>query len=240
MLLRLENSFDSMSANMREVDRIANNLANINTIGYRKSRYFTEILSEQTDAEGAPRSNRSIGQWSDQSIAELQPTGNPLDLAIEGDGFFVLYDPTSDETKYTRAGQFMIDEEGSLRNTGGLYVEGATGPIDFPPEGGTIDIRKNGDVLSNGELIGALRIVQFERPEALNYQDGTTFLAGDQTPEDIENVSILQGHLEMSNVNALEAMASLIQHSRVFDAQQKTLRTTDQYLQRSSRELGRF
>ena len=240
MLLRLQNSYHSMSGNMRELDRIANNLANSNTIGFRRSRFFTEVLNEQLDAEGSPVSTRSINQWNDQTTAELKPTDNPLDVAIDGDGFFVLSDPESGEFAYTRAGQFMLDEEGTIRTPQGKTVEGATGPIDVPPEGGAIDIRKNGDVLVDGELVGTLRVVQFENPEMLANQDGATFLAGDQIPEDVEDPSVVQGHLEMSNVDVIEAMAALINQSRMFELQQRTLRTVDQYLQRTSRDLARF
>ena len=239
MLLRLENSFDAMTANMREIDRLANNLANANTVGFRKSRYFTEVLNDQLDAEGSPKSTRSIVQWSDQSTGELQPTGNALDVAIDGDGFFVLYDDESDQTRYTRAGQFLLDEEGTIRTPQGLLLEGVTGPIDIPREGGQIDIRKNGDVVVDGELVGTLRIVRFEDPSLLPNSEGASFLAGNQIPEDVETPSVVQGHLEMSNVNVIEAMTGLIKHSRIFEAQQKAMRTTDLYLQRSSRDLAR-
>ena len=93
MLLRLQNSYHSMSGNMRELDRIANNLANSNTVGFRRTRFFTEVLNEQLDSEGSPVSNRLISQWNDQAKAELKPTDNPLDVALDGEGFFVLYDP---------------------------------------------------------------------------------------------------------------------------------------------------
>ena len=240
MLLRLQNSYQSMTGNMRELERVANNLANSNTVGFRRMRFFTEVMNEQLDAESAPRSTRAMRQWNDQATAELKPTDNPLDVAIKGEGFFVLYDPQMDQTEYTRAGQFMLDEEGTFRTPQGKIVEGTTGPIDIPPEGGIIDIRKNGDVLANGELVGTLRIVQFENPGALINQDGTSFLAGDQVPEDVEEPAVVQGHLEMSNVDVIAAMTELINHSRMFELQQRTLRTTDQYLQRTTRDLSRF
>ena len=225
---------------MRELDRIANNLANSNTVGFRRTRFFTEVLNEQLDSEGSPTSTRLISQWNDQTNAELKPTDNPLDVAIDGEGYFVLYNPDTDQTEYSRAGQFMLDEEGTFRTPQGKIIEGTTGPIDIPPEGGIIDIRRNGDVLANGELVGTLRIVRFENPEALTNQAGASFLAGDQIPEDVEDPSVVQGHLEMSNVNVIGAMTELVQHQRLFELQQRTLRTTDQYLQRTSRDLSRF
>ena len=157
-----------------------------------------------------------------------------------GKDFLFYTTPETDQTEYTRAGQFMLDEDGTFRTPQGKFVEGTTGPIDIPPEGGIIDIRKNGDVLADGELVGTLRIVRFENPEILANQAGASFLAGDQIPEDVEDPSVVQGHLEMSNVNVIGAMTELVQHQRLFELQQRTLRTTDQYLQRTSRDLARF
>ena len=229
-----------MAASMRELERIANNLANSNTIGYRKTRYFTEVLDEQLDSEGSPRSTRSIQQWSDQARAELKRTDSPLDLAIDGDGFFVVTDPESGESSYTRAGQFALDNDRILRTVNGLIVEGTNGPIDIPQEATSIDIRKNGEILADGQLVGAIRVVQFEDPDNLIQYQEASFLAGDQFPENMDEPQLLQGHLEMSNVNVVNAMVELVQHSRLYEMQTKALRTIDLYLQRAGRELGRF
>lgn len=240
MLLRLENSFNSMTANVRDVERIANNIANANTVGFRQDRYFTEVLDERLDAEGSPRSTRAITQFSDQTLGTLERTDNPLDVALDGKGFFVVSDPETGAEHFTRAGNFMIDEEGGLRTASGLVVMGASGPIELPPDGGQVDIRRNGDILHNGNLVGTLRVVQFDNPESLQRLDGASYMAGNQTPEDVEEPSIVQGHLESSNVNAIDAMTELITQSRLFEAQQKALRSTDLYLQRVTRELARF
>lgn len=229
-----------MAASMRELERISNNLANSNTIGYRKTRYFTEVLDEQIDSEGSPRSTRSIEQWNDQSTAEMKRTENPLDVAIDGQGFFVVSDPESGESSYTRAGQFTLDNDRTLRTANGLLVEGTNGPIDIPQDAATIEVRKNGEILADGQLVGAIRVVQFEDPDSLIQHQGASFLPGEQIPQDIEEPQILQGFLEMSNVDVVNAMVELVQHSRLYEMQSKALRTIDQYLQRSGRELSRF
>ena len=229
-----------MTANVRDVERIANNIANANTVGFRQDRYFTEVLNERLDAEGSPRSTRAITQFSDQKTGTLDRTDHPLDVALDGRGFFVVSDPETGAEQFTRAGNFMLDEEGGLRTTTGLVVMGASGPIELPPDGGQIDIRRNGDILHNGNLVGTLRVVQFENPESLERLDGASFMAGNQIPEEVDEPSIVQGHLESSNVNAIDAMTELITHSRLFETQQKALRTTDLYLQRITRELARF
>jgi flagellar basal-body rod protein FlgF/flagellar basal-body rod protein FlgG len=240
MLLRLENSFNSMMANVRHVERIANNLANASTVGFRQDRLFTEALNERLDPEGSPRSHRVMTQFSDQTKGALDQTGNPLDVALDGDGYFVVSQPETGIEQFTRAGHFIVDDEGTLRTPAGLVVEGATGPIELPSEGGAIDIRRNGDVLVDGNLAGTLRIVQFEQPGSLERIDGASFLAGEQTPQEIDEPSVVQGYLESSNVNALESMTELIAHSRIFETQQKALSSTDLYLQRATRELSRF
>ncbi len=229
-----------MAANMRHLERIANNLANANTVGYRQDRIFTEVLNEEIDAEGGPMSTRQMQQWADHRAGSLEATGNPLDVAIDGDGFFVLNNLETGESQYTRAGRFLINEDGALQTPKGLIVEGASGQIDFPPEGGDIEIRKNGDVMLNGELMGTIRIVQFDNPEQLQRVDDSSFTANGQFAQDIDEPSLLQGQVEMSNVNALAAMTELIENSRLFESQQKAMRTIDQYLQRASRELARF
>ena len=229
-----------MAASMRELERIANNLANSNTVGYRKTRFFTEVLNEEIDADGSPRSTRSLQQWNDQSAAELQRTDGALDVAIDGEGFFVISDPESGETSYTRAGQFVLDNDSTIRTINGMLVEGTNGPIDIPEETTAIDIRKNGEVLADGQLVGAIRVVQFENPDGLTQNQEASFLPGDQIPEDVEEPQLMQGHLEMSNVNVVNSMVELVQHSRLYEIQTKALRTIDLYLQRTGRELGRF
>ncbi len=240
MLLRLENSYNSMAANMRHLERVANNLANANTVGYRQDRMFTEVLNEEIDAEGAPLSTRRMNQWVDHRTGSMESTGNPLDIALDGEGFFVVNNPETGSTEYTRAGRFMISEDGTLQTPTGLIVEGTSGPIDFPPDGGDIQIRKNGDVMVDDRLLGTIRVVQFEDPSQLERIDNASFLAGDQFPQDIEEPSIVQGQVEMSNVNALVAMTDLIENSRLFESQQRAMRTIDLYLQRATRELARF
>lgn len=240
MLLRLENSNNSLAASMRELERVANNLANANTVGFKKTRFFTEVLNEQLDSEGAPRSTRSMQQWNDQQAAEFQRTDAPLDVAINGEGFFAITNPETGDTSYTRAGQFVLDNDRTLRTIDGMLVEGTNGPIDIPEEATTIDIRKNGEIVADGQLVGAIRVVQFENPDTLIRHQGASFLPGDQFPEDIEEPLLLQGHLEMSNVNAVNAMVELVQHSRLYEMQTKALRTIDQYLQRTGRDLSRF
>ncbi|RMF53760.1 MAG: flagellar hook basal-body protein, partial [Bacteroidetes bacterium] len=102
MLLRLRNSVDAMTRMVRQQERIANNLANANTVGFKRDRSFTEILNQELNAEGAPQSVKRTVQWADFTPGSLEQTGNPLDVALHGEGFFVLTDATTETPRYTR------------------------------------------------------------------------------------------------------------------------------------------
>lgn len=240
MLLRLENAVASMQAVAREQENIANNLANANTAGYKRSRLFTEALIERLDAEGAPRTTRRLLQGTDQTQGALQATGNPLDVALNGEGFFVLTDPATGAQRYTRAGHFVAGPDGTLRTPSGDLVEGAGGPLQLPPGGQAIEIAQDGTVRANGRRIGTLRVVTFPAPEQLQRLDGTAFAADGQAPTDVTQPQVMQGYLEASNVEPVTAMTEMIEHFRLFESQQKVLQTTDQLLGRVTRELGSF
>ena len=240
MLLRLQNALASMSSTIREQERIANNLANANTVGFRGHRTFTETLDEYIDIEGGPQSVRSRGEYASLEQGALESTGNPLDFAIRGDGFFVLSDEGTGQPRYSRAGRFAMDGDGMLRNPSGHLVEGDGGPIRLPVDAETIDVAKDGTIEVDGKVVGRLRIVQFEAPETLTRLDDASFDAAGMEAVDVDNPSVIQGHVEGSNVNPISEMTDMIAHFRLFESQQKMIQTTDQVLGSVTRELGRF
>ena len=240
MLLRLQNALASMSSTIREQERIANNLANANTVGFRRHRTFTETLDEYIDIEGGPQSVRSQGEWASLEQGALESTGNPLDFAIRGAGFFVLSDEGTGQQRFSRAGRFAVDGDGMLRNPTGHLVEGDGGPIRLPVDAQSIDVAKDGTIEVDGEVVGRLRIVQFAAPEALTRLDDASFDAAGMEAVDVDNPSVIQGHIEGSNVNPISEMTDMIAHFRLFESQQKMIQTTDQVLGSVTRELGRF
>lgn len=223
----------------REQERTANNLANANTIGYKADRTFIETLNERIDVEGAPRSEKVMEQWADLSEGALEATGNPLDLAISGRGFFVVSDADGAQ-RYTRAGQFTTDRDGMLRDSSGRLVMGQNGAIAMPPAAGEIRISAGGEIRADGQLVDQIMVVEFENPLDLVRSDGATFIADGQAPQQAADPGILQGHLETSNVDAIKAMTEMIQHFRLYESHQKVLQTTDQVLTGVTRDLGRF
>ena len=240
MLIRLQNSFASMTQMVREQERTSNNLANAGTLGYKRDRTFTEALNERLDAEAAPRSDRFARQWADLEQGAVEKTGNPLDLALNGGGFFVVRDEATGAERYTRAGRFLLDEGGTLRTPAGLAVEGESGPIQVPPTSGPVEISETGEVRAGRETVGRLRVVDFENPMQLQRLDGSMFVANGARPADAEGVAVMQGYVETSNVDPIGEMTDMITQFRLFESQQKALHTTDQVLGAITRDLAKF
>lgn len=239
MLLRLRNPTASMVSMARHQERIATNLANANTVGFKRDRVFIEALNERIDAEGAPQSDRVPTQWADMESGGLKSTGNPLDVALQGDGFFTVTNAEGDE-RYTRAGRFMIDSDRTLRTPSGLTVQGQDGPIEVPDRPGDIQITQDGRLQMNGQEFGRLRVVRFDDPLRLERREGATFAAPTTVPLEMDTPTILQGQLEASNVNPVQTMTDMITHYRLFETQQRMMRTADTLLGRVSQDLGTF
>lgn len=229
-----------MSDMVHRQEQTANNLANAGTVGFKRDRSFVETLNERLDAEGNPQSDRMTSQWADMQAGAVEQTGNPLDVAIDGAGFFVLSDENTGALRFTRAGRFAMDSEGMLRAPSGHLVEGQNGPIQVPENAGEITIDETGNVRAKNQLIGTLRVVSFENPEGLQRADGATFDAGGMEPEDVIDSRVRQGFVEGSNVDPIREMTEMISLFRLFETQQKTLQTTDQVLASITRDLGRF
>ena len=239
MLLRLQNTYNAMSNVVHEQERIANNLANVNTAGFKRQRAFTSVLKEWMDVEDVPHSAIRSNQWSDTLQGAFDQTNNPLDVAIAGEGFFVLEDDRGTQI-FTREGKFMQDSEGTLRTSNGNAVQGTAGDMLIPQGAKEIEINNLGAIRVDGREIGQLQVVTFEHPENLVRLDAATFESAGEAPVVMDQPDLMQGALEASNVNPLTAMTDMITNLRRFESNQKWLTTTDQILSRITSELGRF
>ena len=216
------------------IANLSNNLANVNTTGFKKSNIsFEAILSGATQDNAAKGINYDrIGKnYTDFSPGPLRSTENPLDLAIAGEGFFKVLGP--DGILYTRRGDLAINEEGLLTTSNGLPVlaDGNT-PITVPDtDVSKIVVRDDGTIHTIGPRgtqseAGQLAVVDIPDKQKLTPASDTTFsleVGALEFPS--ETFRVLQGKLEQSNVNMTEGMAQMIDHYRTYETYQKVLKS---------------
>lgn len=230
----LFSAYQALETRMQIVDIVANNLANVQTSGFKKD--FTQVFEEVVNEEGATR----IGVRShlDMRTGVLQTTGRELDAAIDGPGFFVV--EFEEEERYTRAGSFQINAEGELVLPDGLRVLGSDGgPIVL--EGGTPRIDRNGDVYVNESVVGTLRVVDFDDPALLQKEGLSRFRwTGEESGvNDAIEPKVMGGYLESSNVNPVMEMITMMDAYREFESVSQTLRAISNNMdQRLITELG--
>lgn len=227
------------------LDLISNNVANINTSGFKADRPVFKVdvppqtpeipdSNEQQDTQ--PANDKFYTEidslFTDFSPGVIKQTGNILDLAIEGDGFFVI--DTSDGPRYTRSGNFTLNASNMLTTIDGYMVMGENGPIIL--EQGKITIDSEGRVSVNGSEVNRLRVVEFERPYNLVKDHGNMFAGSGERPA--ERYKVLQGAIELSNVNPVKEMASMIAVLRGYESYQKVMTTMDETSARAN-EVGR-
>jgi flagellar basal-body rod protein FlgG len=217
---------------------LANNLANLSTPGFKEDQPVFRVDEDAppaTDANGAPLDLGTgirlvplipVATRTDFRAGPLQPTGNALDVAIQGDGFFSVQTPAG--IRYTRNGSFTLGPEGLLTTADGHPVLGDGGEITV--EGGAVVIDANGGVHVDGQEVGRLRVVTFDDPGRLRKEGASLFAAEDAAagPVDRELPDLRQGFLEMSNVEAVKSMTEMIEVLRGYEAYQKIMRTLDE------------
>jgi flagellar basal-body rod protein FlgF/flagellar basal-body rod protein FlgG len=208
------------------LDTIANNLANANTTGFRAEHtVFSSVLASAAGSPGT-NLNRAINSYGvlggaslDMTQGALQKTGNDLDLAVQGSGFFVVQ--TADGEKYTRNGGFQVSSQGELVTAAGDSVEGQRGAIHLPP--GKVVISSDGTISSNGAVAGKIKLVKFDPSVNLTAVGNTNYTAPDGAADDDTESSIQQGALESSNVNPVSTMVELIDAQRSAEMMQRAL-----------------
>lgn len=215
-------------AKEQALSNIASNLANVNTTGFKKDRIsFAAILRGAKQASNAQGINyariRKIG--TDFSQGGMQPTGKPLDVAIDGEGFFKIQ--KNNEIFFTRSGRFMLDQNGMLKTVDGFNVLGASNePIQLDTSAGKeIIIAESGNIAINGQLSDSkIQVFAVDDQTKLTKVGNALYkLGGGATDQPQETYRVAQGNLETSNINMMEEMATMISTQRNFEATSRVL-----------------
>lgn len=224
-------------ANERRLDILTNNLANLNTSGFKREiPVFSSVLAQQADAgseTGLPQSrleyvNAAFNQDNQVDFKEgaMHATGDKLDVAIEGDAFFVVRSPRDGKDYYTRSGGFGLNNKGEMITADGnvlLDSQGAGQPLVI--NGTDVKINEQGNVVVDGVSIGTIRLVRFQDRQNLRKVGAGNFQAGKNSgiPQKVNDVTVHQGVREISNVDPLSSMVGLIEISRQYELQQKII-----------------
>ena len=215
-------------AREQAMSNIAANLANVNSTGFKKDRIsFSSVLrgvNQTAEARGINYARiRKIG--TNFSQGGMIPTGRPLDVAIDGEGFFKVR--KNNETFFTRAGHFMVDENGMVKTEDGLNVlSGGNEPLQLETASGKdIIIDDSGNISINGTLAdGRLQVFSVSDQDKLVKAGGTLYKLGEGTTDQpLETFRVVQGSLEASNVNMMEEMVTMVSTQRAFEAHHKVL-----------------
>jgi flagellar basal-body rod protein FlgF len=216
----------ALVARTQALDAIANNLANVSTVGYRGERTeFRSVLADAGDASGSDlqRAENSYGIMGDVALdlsqGNLQKTGNELDMAIQGSGYFVVQ--TARGPMYTRNGSFQVSAKRELVTPSGDPVMGEGGVITLQP--GSISVAPDGTISSNGAITGRLHIVEFPPSTKLSSAGNNLYSAPANTAVDSPGSSVQQGFLESSNVNPILGMVELVTAQRDAETMQRAL-----------------
>jgi flagellar basal-body rod protein FlgF len=217
------------------LETTANNIANATTAGFRGDRIsFREELTAARSVDLA-----SVGVAStrvDTQAGLLSQSGNPLDMALEGDGYFAIQTPRG--TRYTRAGNFQLDEARNLVTTEGYLVRGEGGAaITVPPEAVQIGVGIDGTVSADGEELGTLELVRFA-PGQIKREGDTFFTATGRPIAAEEPPKVRGGMLEASNVNIVRGVVDLVKISRTYEALMRMIQNYHDVEGRAARELN--
>jgi flagellar basal-body rod protein FlgF len=208
-----------LAAQSRTQQVTANNLANADTPGFRASR---PVFASFVEAQGraVERSQRPAhyawdrATWRDTAPGPIRQTGNPLDLAIQGEGFFVVETPRGE--RYTRAGHFSLGADGRIVDAEGNALLSDQGrPIAVGPADTNIQVRGDGGIVSANGPLGRLRVVRFADEQRLR-AEGQRLFAADDEPETVARPAVVQGALEGSNVQAIVEMTRMMEGLREF------------------------
>ncbi|MFO1208236.1 MAG: flagellar hook-basal body complex protein [Amaricoccus sp.] len=221
----------------KELQSVANNIANLSTTGYRREGViFAEEVKALPIEGGSVAMTAARARYTDKLQGSLEETGGTLDLAVEGDGYFTVMTPQGE--RLTRAGAFTRNADGVVVNMDGhpLLDEGG-GEITIPFEAKAINVSADGTISVDGAPAGKLGLVDVEDQSKLSREAGVLFKAeGGTVP--VEDGKIVQGFLEQSNVNPVSEMARMVEVQRAYEYGQKLMDQEDERIRLVVKTLG--
>jgi flagellar basal-body rod protein FlgF len=239
-----------MNANREQV--ISHNVANMDTPGFKQvlatqKEYITTQVQDPMSSLDVADPVRSLGSLGlgvqsgvdaiDFTQGGIQTTDNPLDLAIEGTGFFEVKTP--DGNRYTRDGRFSLDASGTLVTSDGYQVLDKNGQSIKIESEGTVDVSTDGEISVDGKAVAQLNLSEFDNPaQDLQHDGGNLFLAKGSA-KTATNSTITQGALESSNVDSTQAMSQMMEISRLYEAAQQMVQNQDSLLGETISTLGK-
>jgi len=228
-----------MRARLGALDRLASDIANVSTAGYKAERAAT-AQSDRPDFGASLTAAIDVGEGAsriDFRAGAIAPTGRDLDAAIDGPGFFAVDTPAGE--RFTRDGRFVRRNDGVLTTVEGYPVQGATGPITVGA--GPLKIDADGTIRSGAAISGRLKLVEFDDTAVLTRANTYLFAATNgATPNDATESTVRPGALEQSNVSVVDRIAELTSVGRSFESMQKALTTLSNDIDgRAITELGR-
>ncbi len=220
-----------MASNQKQLDSHANNLANTATTAYKRQTSFVHAMA--STRRGSQGEQLKVETRVDYSQGDIKETGNPLDIALDGDGFFAVEGPSGEV--YTRNGQFQVDNEGVLETLDGFPVawENLSGAIDTA--GTPIIVNAEGVVRQNERELGRLKLMNFTDHQQLQSVDGGYFERPLELEETAHTAILRQGSLEGSNVSPIEEMIAMIGVQRRFSGASNVLSMINETYRRLTR-----
>ncbi|MEA3279827.1 MAG: flagellar basal-body rod protein FlgF [Thermodesulfobacteriota bacterium] len=231
----------------RKLEVLANNIANVNTVGFKEDKVsfnvanLTGLKNDKPGNDFASEGTRLIPSklpfktFTNFSPGHLEHTGNSLDIALEGDGFFCI--ETTEGTQYTRKGNFTLNHEGIMVTQEGLPVLGEGGTIQIDASDFVVDAK--GNIVVDGSVVATIKVVDFPQ-SSLEKAGNTRFTTLDpmNKGETAEGVNVKQGYVEHSNVNIIRMMTDMIDTLRGYESYQKIIRSLNDIDSKAINELG--
>jgi flagellar basal-body rod protein FlgF len=242
MLKGIHKAASGMIPRVKQQEITANNIANASTAGYKKDSIFLQELNAARRASLPRKSDWEqpmIDQvYTDYSQGTFERTGNSLDVAINGEGFFILESPEGESRIYTRNGSFSTDLDGFMVNSEGFRVLGDGGPIEIG--NGAVTVSETGDVLADDNQVGRIQVVEFA-DESVLVKKGTSGFAADDgiEPTPSANYTVRQGFLERANINVIKEMVRMIITLRNYETSSKAIQMQNDSLNVLFNQVGR-